>query len=131
MCRPSSTAGISSTMLKKKRREVALVSFHSMLLRKRCEHACRPAACCFVVFGGLQRGVVHAAHHLRDGGHHAIFRIVAMARVRRRRDRARCRRRTGTRRASSSQVRLRFGVNQQEADGHSAPTSFPCAAICM
>ena len=35
----------------------------------------------FFLLGRMHRGVVHAARHLRDGRHDAVFGVVAMARV--------------------------------------------------
>ena len=57
---------------------MAVVSFHSMLLRIRANSVCGASSCASSSSAGFKRRVVKRLDHLRDGGHHAIVRIFAM-----------------------------------------------------
>ena len=67
---------------------MASVSFHSMLCEESLPARTRASRQLLVVLGRLQHRVVHAVRHLRDGRHHAVFRILAMPRAATRRSTA-------------------------------------------
>ena len=64
------------------RREVASVSFHSMLAKSCCRNEALSGSG-LVIFRGLHRGIRHAMGHLRDGRHDAVFRVLLMPLLRR------------------------------------------------